>query len=684
MKKINLIPLHISFKISILLIAIIFANYPAKSQLSKNYNGEVETIVNDSRFRMVQTYMKNGDYLQAEELIAQLYINEKSTPVIVEYIKVLELQKKYSKAIEVLENYESLSDKKNNSNKGQLTFEIRPILAKYYWLNGKKEIAEEIWSKSIDDNKNNPYIYELIADIQLTLQLPEKSANTLIISRKNLSLPYLFGEKIIKIYVSSNLFEDGIKEIINLFDYNNNNRNGNEEEINDDVFGTIIYRNQPPIGNNNNGKTTAEQFVIENNSRLNLNSVKGRISSFPITEKSKMIFTDYLESLSNKNEKNVYVQDLYAWYLKSINSKDVFDVYIKLDKIRNTQGRMLLQLADESRIDTNFTLALKSYEYVLDLGKKLPNYQNALFGYILTKEKVLFNKYKSDNFENFEKVEVKSSFDKIINDYLDFLKEIPNSNNSVEAKFNIANIYKITKRYDLAQNEYENIIKTYAKTGGVGKAYLELADLFIYKGDLNGAELQINSLFKSSRLDQETMDLAMFKRANLLFYKGEIPKADSIFKQLSNSTDKNISNDALENSFLIQKNEKFPTDLVTFAKAELLQIQNKYDEAVELFLKINEDETEKDIAELSLIEIAKIKTNQNKLVEAIGFLDKVEKRNIYSTNNDTALLLKAKIQISLNQKNEAVETLKTILNRYPYTIYLQEVRELIRNLRDNS
>lgn len=684
MKKINFPHLTNLFSISILLFSIFLVCSSAKSQLPKNYNGEVETIVNDSRFRMVQSYIKNGDYLQAEELIAQLYLTEKSPSVFVEYVKVLELQKKYSKAIELLENYENSTEKNKNSNKGQLTFEIKPILAKYYWLNGKKDIAEEIWTKSIDDNKNNPYIYELIADIQLTLQLPTKSANTLLISRQNLNLPFLFGEKIIKIYVSNNIFEDGIKEIIHLFDYNNNNRNGNEEIINDDAFGTIIYRNQSPRNTNNNGQITVEQFITENNSRLNLNSAKGRISSFPITDKSKMIFTDYLESLSNKNEKNVYVQDLYAWYLKSINSKNVFDVYIKLDKIRNTQGRMLLQLADESRIDTNFTLALKSYEYVLELGKKSPNYQNALFGYILTKEKILFIKYKTDNFENFEKEEVRSSFDKIIEDYSDFLKEAPNSNNSIEAKFNIANIYKITKRYDLAQNEYENIIKTYSKSGGVGKAYLELADLFIYKGDLNGAELQINNLFKTSRLDQETMDLAMLKRANLLFYKGEIPKADSIFKQLSNSTDKNISNDAIENSFLIQKNEKFPNDLVNFAKAELLQIQNKYNEAIEIYLNINNEEQEKDIAELSLIEVAKIKTNQNKFLEAIEYLDKVEKRNIYSTNNDTALLLKAKVLINLNQKNDAIETLKTILNRYPYTIYLDEVRELIRNLRDNS
>jgi TolA-binding protein len=264
------------------------------------------------------------------------------------------------------------------------------------------------------------------------------------------------------------------------------------------------------------------------------------------------------------------------------------------------------------------------------------------------------------------------------------LKEYPNSNYAIEIKLKIANVYKSIEQFDLAQAEYEAIIKQYGKSSGIGKAYIELSDMFVAKNDLVQAEFQLDNLLKSTKLDVETIDLAKLKKADLLFYKGDITRADSLYQFLSNSTDKNISNDAIEANFLIQKNEDFVKDVIKFAKAKLLTLQQKNEDAIKLYLEINVDETEKDIAEISLIEIAKIKSKQGNYLEAIEYLTKVGKRNIYSTNNDLALLLIAKNQISLNLLTEALETLKTILNRYPDTIYLQEARDIIRDLRENS
>ncbi len=660
----------------LIILLITLSTFSSKAQL----RGEVETEVTDSRFKLAQSYIRKGDYKAAEGLLAEVYQKDKSATVLYEYVYSLEMQKKYTQAIEIIE--------KQLKNEKVSSYTLNAILGKIYWQSGKANQAEEIWTKTIDEFKKNPYAYDLISDIQLALQLPQKSVFTLMAAKENMGLPYIFGDKIVKIFISTNNYKEGFDEIIKLFDFNKVNKNykvNEDYEYFESLEDLIIYQEYKPQKNANK-ILTIEEFVAANNYRLDLNATKGRLSSFNATEECKEYFTNNLVKLSDKNANNVYVQDLYAWYLKSINSKNVYDVYIKLDKIKNSQGRTLLGLGDESQNDGNLELALKSYDYVIGLGNKSPNYQNAVFGSLQTKELIennKINKFDRTNIEEFNKFKTDVS-NNIIEKYRVFLKEYPNSNYAIEIKLKIANVYKSIEQFDLAQAEYEAIIKQYGKSSGIGKAYIELSDMFVAKNDLVQAEFQLDNLLKSTKLDVETIDLAKLKKADLLFYKGDITRADSLYQFLSNSTDKNISNDAIEANFLIQKNEDFVKDVIKFAKAKLLTLQQKNEDAIKLYLEINVDETEKDIAEISLIEIAKIKSKQGNYLEAIEYLTKVGKRNIYSTNNDLALLLIAKNQISLNLLTEALETLKTILNRYPDTIYLQEARDIIRDLRENS
>lgn len=668
-------------KLYLFIFLFAFIMIGVNDNLIAQLRGEVETEVQDNRFKLAQSYIRNGNYTAAEELLLEVFKKEKSSSVVIELINVFEAQKKYKQAIELIENL-AKNDPKGIAN----NYQFQAVLGKLYWLGGSTAKSDEIWNKTIEDNQKNPYAYEFLSDLQLSMQLFEKSISTLKKSRTNMNLPNMFGNKIIKIYISTNNYEDGYNEIIRLFDYNRTNQNNkNNYEIYDED-GNIFYMEQTP-NQNMNKKQTLEQYIQENNSMFDLNAVKGRLSSFNQTKECKEYFQKNLQNLSDKFEGNIYIQDLYAWYLKSINSKEVYDVYVRLDKIRNTQGRTVLGLGDESRIDGNYELSLKCYDYVMNLGTKSPNYQNAFYNSILTKEiiaqKKIYQVITESQDQNLIKETKSKNYNQIIDMYKDFLKDYPNSNFSLEARLKIANLYKLSENYETAQTEYEAIIKQYGKSTGIGKAYLELSDLFLYKNDLQGAELQLDFLLKSGRVDAETTDLAKMKKADILMYKGDLTRADSLYQFLSHSTDKNISNDAIENNFIIQKNEDFTTDVIKFFKAELYLKQQKIKEAIDLYLEINKDDVEKDIAELALIEIAKIYTKQNKYEEAISYLQKVEKRNIYSTNNDFALLLIAKNQMNLKQNETAIETLKTILNRYPYTIYLQEVRDMIKTLRES-
>ena len=250
----------------LIILLITLSTFSSKAQL----RGEVETEVTDSRFKLAQSYIRKGDYKAAEGLLAEVYQKDKSATVLYEYVYSLEMQKKYTQAIEIIE--------KQLKNEKVSSYTLNAILGKIYWQSGKANQAEEIWTKTIDEFKKNPYAYDLISDIQLALQLPQKSVFTLMAAKENMGLPYIFGDKIVKIFISTNNYKEGFDEIIKLFDYNKVNKNykvNEDYEYFESLEDLIIYQEYIPQKNANK-ILTIEEFVAANNYRLDLNATKGR------------------------------------------------------------------------------------------------------------------------------------------------------------------------------------------------------------------------------------------------------------------------------------------------------------------------------------------------------------------------------------------------------------------------
>lgn len=650
--------------------------------LQAQFKGEVEVEeINDSRFKLAQVYYNRGEYASAEQLLLDILPTNNKATICYSLVLVYQAQKKYQSAIDLIENQARL----RIANNYALNFQFQSILGQMYWLNSQTQKAEEVWEKVISNNEKQPYVYEFLADVQLKIALTDKAINTLRLSRKNLDIPYIFGDKIVKICISVNDYEQGFKEIINLFEYKgktDNDYNVFELQTND------LYSQVTPSKTQQSSQSL-ESYIKANNEKYNLNAVKGRLSSFSQSENCVKYFTAELKKLANNEDRNLFIQDLYAWYLESINSKDLFDVYLRIDKLRGWGGRTIYTLANNARINHNYQLALRAYDYLLDLGKSSGYFPDVMFYKILVNEEIIKNKIDSisrqtTNKEEWEKTK-KEEYKKIQQEYRSYLKEYNNSPHAAESYLRIANISVITNELEQAENEYTYIITTYGKsrTKEVYDSYIELSGLFLYKNDLDKAEAKLDDLIKMiGKNKSDILDLTLLKKADILMYRGQIDKADSLYQTLSNSSDKMITNDAIEASFILQKNEDNKANVVKFYQAKLLTKQHKFPEALNTYAQISSGEGEKDIAELALIEAGKLYSSLGEYEKAIETLQKVEQRNIYSQNNDNALLLIAKNQISLNEKDKAIETLKTILNRYPYTIYLQEVRDMILKLRE--
>lgn len=118
----------------------------------------------------------------------------------------------------------------------------------------------------------------------------------------------------------------------------------------------------------------------------------------------------------------------------------------------------------------------------------------------------------------------------------------------------------------------------------IARAKIELADILLYTGERWDAILyygQAEKAFEYSPIGQE----AKFKRAKAAYYVGDFEWAQGIFGVLKESTSKLIANDAMQYSLLIADNIAMDTNteaMTTYAKADLLQYQNKVDSSLRI------------------------------------------------------------------------------------------------------
>ena len=110
---------------------------------------------------------------------------------------------------------------------------------------------------------------------------------------------------------------------------------------------------------------------------------------------------------------------------------------------------------------------------------------------------------------------------------------------------------------------------------------LALADYYLMKSDVWEATLlysQVDKAFKEEFLGEQ----ARYKNAKLSYYNGDFEWAQAQFDILKAATSKLISNDAIDLSVFIMDNlnlDTIATPLKMYSQAELLTVQNRFEEA---------------------------------------------------------------------------------------------------------
>ncbi|MCZ2481541.1 hypothetical protein G9H64_01120 [Aquirufa nivalisilvae] len=267
----------------------------------------------------------------------------------------------------------------------------------------------------------------------------------------------------------------------------------------------------------------------------------------------------------------------------------------------------------------------------------------------------------------------KTEFSNLIQSYRELRKDRGNNAATAETYLSEARIFLYQlNQLDSAERVYQKGIELSESNINLqAQMKLELGDVYLYAGRKYDALIQyaqVEKLVKDSPIAYE----AKLKTGKLYYYTGDFELAKANFDVLKQSTQKEIANDALHLSWVIEDNtgiDTLETALKSFATIQWLYEQKKISEADlaldQLLVKQKGQSLEDDILYL----MAQRALDKKQIDQAKMLFKDIYDRFDQDIYGDDALYQYLKL-IDYKDKDLGLQ----FVTKYPSSIYLQEIR----------
>ncbi|MCR6641976.1 MAG: tetratricopeptide repeat protein [Sporocytophaga sp.] len=459
-----------------------------------------------------------------------------------------------------------------------------------------------------------------------------------------------------------------------------------------------LYINSRKALNNRNlySFKLAELYKIQNNDALMIEEMLNYLKNDPnelenvknqfqniLTEKEDF---DLLEtSLYDKIQKDpndAAFNEMLLWM--NIQQKNFTKAFMQskaLDKRYKMQGMKMIEVGRIAMENKDYEAASKFFQYVVDEHKNGVHYGQAKRMLINSREELVKNTFPVSE----------SQIRLLIADYANLIKELGKSPYTTEAMKNMALLeaFYLDKKDTaiIILNDALNYSRNDSRLSA--KIKIDLGDIYLLKEEPWEATLLYSQAEKAMKEDPIGHE-AKLKNAKLNYYKGEFELAQEHLDILKMATSREISNDAMNLSLLIQDNTILDTDTTNeamkqYAKIDFLLFRNKNLEAIEMAEEILRKYPKHSLADEVLLLQAKI---YRKLADFDKSLLALEKINVSFSNDilgDDALFLTGIIYEENKKDNQkAMQIYQDFMIKYPGSIFNVEARKRFRKLRGDK
>lgn len=406
------------------------------------------------------------------------------------------------------------------------------------------------------------------------------------------------------------------------------------------------------------------------------NRLQSTLSNDPDGEKNNAFRNELLKRVQ-KNPEKTFFSELLLWH--SIQQKD-FDVALiqakSLDKRLREDGSRLLSLGDLALTNSDFDVAVESYQYVVLKGRENPNYLPGKIGLVNARYLKITGNY---NYTNKDLLALEEEYEQILVEFGQNKYTIPvirnlahlqafyldKNENAIQILENSINMPDIPK-------DLRSICKT------------ELADIYLFTGEVWEATLlysQVDKDFKNDPIGYE----AKFRNARLSYFIGEYEWAKAQLDVLKGATSKLIANDALALSLLIADNmdpDSTYTALRIYSRAEMLDFQHKHQIALQTLDSVQQIGLWHPLFDEVLYKKAEINMEMANFTEADTLYAQVYGFYPDDILGDDAMFKRAELnENQLKNPARAMELYSELMLKYPGSIFTIEARKRYRYLR---
>jgi len=381
-----------------------------------------------------------------------------------------------------------------------------------------------------------------------------------------------------------------------------------------------------------------------------------------------------------ENENPDFIE-LLAWsFVQRKDFKSALRQYKALDKRLGESGQRIMRLADDAAEARDYDAAIAAYEYIMtEKGQSSP------FFYDSKREAMQCRRRKITEGFNYTQLDLTT----LEAEYESFLTQYGKSHLSATIILQLAELEAVYLRnLPKAISLLEELkLVPGVRPNILARLKINLGDYYLMHGEIWESTLlysQVDKAFKEDTIGQE----ARFKNARLSYFNGDFQWAQAQFDVLKASTSKLIANDALDLSVFIMDNLNLDTtsDAISlYASAEMLVLQNRYDEA---FLKL--DTLARDFPEHSLQDDilylkGRIWDQQRNYEKAIPLYQEIAEKYKEDIRADNALYALAQIyELKQMDLEKAKEIYEKIFLDYSGSVFAVDARKRFRVLRGDK
>ncbi len=584
------------------------------------------TAWGQQEIKLAEEYLRQNEPEKARDIYRKLIKDEKVIPVV---------QKKY---VQTLQSIQAWDEAEKFLKRQAKSHPDQPLYKAEYAvivdLQGKRDDAAKTVARITDDLKKSPQQIHQVAQYFVENQHMDWTEKLYLDARKNSGNPTEYAFQLAQIYKTNGDAEKMLSEYVGVATENRDN--------------LLIVQN-------------AMQDDLE------------KPEDFEKLEKV------LLSKLQKEPNQAVY-NDLLIWFY--IQQKDFHRAFLQaraIDRRMKMEGQKLMEIGQISLQNKDYKAATEVFEHLVKEYPQGNNYPIARRYLINAKEELVKNTFPID----------KEAIRSLIVDYKALLQQLGKTPKTVEAIRNTALLH------GFYLNEKDTAIVLLQEAVKIGRAdqrfvdrcKLDMGDIYLLKGEPWEATLIYSQVEKDEKDSPLGYD-AKLRNARLNYFKGDFQLAQEHLDILKLATSREIANDAMDLSILIQDNTGLDSTgaaMRDYASAEQLLFQNRDDEAMAVLEGMLTKYAGHSLADEILWQQAQIYIKRGENEKATQKLQKIVTDYGYDILSDDAEFNIAKLkEEKLDKKEEAMEMYKNFLIKHPGSIFVVEARKRYRNLRGDS